>query len=90
MMLITLVQLRNRDEISMGFFSRSRQPSPGKWYLAVTCGNCQCKIVLFADFSSGNCLLEASMMVRCPDCGHEASYTVERYQHHTEQAAYHL
>jgi ribosomal protein S27E len=57
---------------------------PGTWYLMYVCESCKTKQILFSDLSEGRAKINTIYRVRCPGCGHEASYDtkqIERYQH---------
>ena len=59
----------------------SVKPKPGQWYLAATCKECKCKILVFPDLNNGEANLKGSFVVTCPKCKLKGAFEVEHYHH---------
>lgn len=56
-------------------------PIPGDWYIATTCKDCKCKILLFHDLNNGKSNLKGSFALVCPRCECKGSFKAEHYQY---------
>ncbi len=56
-------------------------PIPGDWYIATTCKDCKCKILLFHDLNNGNSNVNGSFALVCPRCKCEGNFKVEHYRY---------
>ena len=56
-------------------------PITGDWYIATTCKDCKCKILLFHDLNNGNSNVKDSFALVCPRCKCKGSFNAEHYQY---------
>jgi len=62
------------------------KPVAGEWYIAATCDDCKCRILLFPDLNNGDGNINGYVYSICPDCGCEANFALEHYLHEAETA----
>ena len=54
--------------------------APGQWYIAVVCGTCNHRVILFPDQSEGKSdLVKSQFTITCPNCREKGSYLAEHY-----------
>jgi predicted nucleic-acid-binding Zn-ribbon protein len=56
-------------------------PLPGKWYIVVTCSQCNSTVFLFRDLTDGKSALNARYFITCPSCGRDGEYEGRHYLH---------
>jgi ribosomal protein S27E len=56
-------------------------PEKGEWYIAVVCGQCERRTLLFYDLNKGESLLVGSYDVTCPNCKREGVFKAVHYQY---------
>ena len=61
--------------------STMRPATPGEWYIAVVCEQCNHRVMLFHDLSEGQSdLANSKFLITCPSCNKRGSYPAEHFQ----------